>query len=179
MLELNKVQLVGRLTKDPDCRTVGNANVPLAELRLAADRQWTNKNTGEKEKEVLFVTVKVWNKLAEYAGSWLKKGAGIYVEGRLSLETWKDKQTGQDRERLVILGGTIKFAESKADAERRMSGGAGATDSGYSDGYEAPSGPARQTSAAPTRSHGTGVNRDEAGQARAMQSAKLNEDLPF
>lgn len=118
MLELNKAQLVGRLTKDPETRTL-NSGAVVCEMRLASDRSWMNKNTGEREKETLFITVKAWAKLAEFCQQYMRKGSGVYVEGRLVLETWKDKSTGQERERISILAEAVRWAESKADVERR------------------------------------------------------------
>jgi single-strand DNA-binding protein len=92
MPNFNKVFLMGNLTKDPELRyTAGGAAV--CNLRMAINRKYKGKDGGEKE-DVCFVTVVVWNKSAESAGQFLKKGAPLFVEGRLQSRTWEtdDKQ---------------------------------------------------------------------------------------
>ena len=92
MPNFNKVFLMGNLTKDPELRyTAGGAAV--CNLRMAINRKYKGKDGGEKE-DVCFVTVVVWNKSAEAAGEHLKKGAPLFVEGRLQSRTWEtdDKQ---------------------------------------------------------------------------------------
>lgn len=141
MIELNKVMLMARLTRDPETRYLPSGS-GVCEMRVAADRSWVDRNSGERHKETLFITVKAWAKLAEFCQQYMRKGSGVYIEGRLQMETWKDKQTGQDRERISILADRVQFGETKAEAEARMSragGGATGGHGGYDPGdYDAP-----------------------------------------
>ena len=94
MSSFNKVILVGNLTRDPQVRfTPGGTAV--AELGLAVNRYWFDKATNAKKEETTFVDVTLWGRDAEVAGEYLTKGRPVLIEGRLHLDTWDDKQTGQ------------------------------------------------------------------------------------
>lgn len=113
MSSVNRVILIGNLTRDPDLRTIGSgANV--CDLGLALNRSWTD-NQGQKQDEVTFVDITLWGKNAENAGKFLSKGRSVYVEGRLQLDTWKDNQTGQDRSKLRVVGERIQFLGGASD----------------------------------------------------------------
>jgi single-strand DNA-binding protein len=103
---VNKVILIGHLGADPEIRyTQGGA--PVANLRLATNESWTNKN-GQKEERTEWHRVVVWGKLAELAGQYLTKGRQVYVEGRLQTRSWDDKD-GQKKYSTEIVGQTIQF----------------------------------------------------------------------
>lgn len=123
MLELNKVLLTGRLTRDPEYRstTTGRA---VARFTLAVNRRWYNRETGSQQEETTFVDVDVWERSAEFVKNYLRKGSGVFVEGRLKQDNWQDKETGQNRSKLGIVAERVQFAESRAEAER-SSGGSG------------------------------------------------------
>ncbi len=87
---LNKVQLIGNLTRDPELRYTPNGNA-VCSFSLATNRYWTTDN-GEKREEADFHRIVAWNKLAELCSQFLTKGRKVYVEGRLSTRSW----TGQD-----------------------------------------------------------------------------------
>lgn len=87
---LNKVQLIGNLTRDPELRYTPNGNA-VCSFSLATNRNWTT-DSGEKREEADFHRIIAWNKLAELCSQFLVKGRKIYVEGRLSTRSW----TGQD-----------------------------------------------------------------------------------
>jgi|SRR5579859_3161640 len=87
---LNKVQLIGNLTRDPELRYTPNGNA-VCTFGLATNRTWTT-DSGEKREEVDFHRIVAWNKLAELCSQFLTKGRKVYVEGRLSTRNW----TGQD-----------------------------------------------------------------------------------
>lgn len=89
-MDLNRATLIGRLTRDPEVRTTP-AGKSVASVSVATGRAWTDNN-GQKQKESEFHNVVMWGKLAEVAGQYLRKGAKMYVEGRLKTRDW----TGQD-----------------------------------------------------------------------------------
>jgi single-strand DNA-binding protein len=107
MAALNKVMLIGNLTRDPELRHTAKGT-GVAELSLAINRTWTN-DQGEKQEEVTFVEVTFWGRTAESAGTYLRKGAPVYVEGRLRFETWDDKETGKKRSKLRVVGEVLQF----------------------------------------------------------------------
>src|SRR5579859_5239286 len=110
MASFNKVVLVGNLTRDPELRYTPKGTA-IAKLGLAVNRVWTNES-GEKKEEVTFVDVDVFGRTAENVGQYMRKGRPILVEGRLRLEQWDDKQTGQKRRRLGVVAETVQFLGS-------------------------------------------------------------------
>ena len=91
MASYNKVFLLGNLTRDPEVRYTPKGSA-VADLGIAVNRQYT-LDTGEKREEVTFVDVTFWGRTAEIAGEYLKKGRSVFIEGRLQLDTWDDKQS--------------------------------------------------------------------------------------
>ena len=106
MASLNKVFLIGNLTKDPDLRYTA-AGSAVADLRLAVSRIFMTKN-GEKKEEVCFVSIVVWGKQAESCGTYLKKGAPVFIEGRLQLDSWETTE-GEKRNRLRVQAERVQF----------------------------------------------------------------------
>jgi len=102
MASYNKVFLLGNLTRDPEVRYTPKGSA-VADLGIAVNRQYTLDN-GEKREEVTFVDVTLWGRQAEVAGEYLKKGRSVFIEGRLQLDTWDDKQSGQKRSKLKVIG---------------------------------------------------------------------------
>lgn len=129
MASLNKVMLIGNVTRDPEIRYTPKGTA-LVELGLAVNRRYTAEN-GEKREEVTFVDVTMWGKTAELAEQYLKKGRPVYIEGRLQLDTWDDKQTGQKRSKIRVVCEEMQFLGS------REGGGGGAPQQGGGD-YEEP-----------------------------------------
>lgn len=111
MANVNKVILVGTLTRDPEIKYTPKGSA-VAELGLAINRHYST-DSGEKREEVTFVDVTLWGKTAELAGQYLNKGRQVYIEGRLQLDTWEDKQTGQKRSKLRVVGEAMQFIGSK------------------------------------------------------------------
>ena len=107
MASFNKVILVGNLTRDPEVRYTPKGSA-VADIGLAINRNYTLDN-GEKREEVTFVDVTLWARLAEIAGEYLKKGRPVLIEGRLQLDSWDDKQSGQKRSRLTVIGETMQL----------------------------------------------------------------------
>lgn len=106
MPDLNKVFLVGNLTKDPEIRFVPSGQA-VANLRLAINRKYKAGN-GERKEEVTYVGVEVWGKSAEACGEYLKKGSSLLVEGRLKLKEWA-AQDGQKRSMLEVVSDRVQF----------------------------------------------------------------------
>ena len=114
MASFNKVILLGNLTRDPEVRYTPKGTA-VADLGLAVNRNYTAEN-GEKREEVTFVDVTFWGRTAEVAGEYLKKGRPVFVEGRLQLDSWDDKQSGQKRSKLKVIGETMQMLGSPRGA---------------------------------------------------------------
>ena len=108
MASLNKVMMIGRLTKDPELRYLPNGT-PKAELRLATSREWTGRD-GEKQKQTCYIDVVVWSRQAEIAKQWLRKGRQVFVEGRLDFQEWEGKD-GQKRSKHQIVAEALQFLD--------------------------------------------------------------------
>jgi single-strand DNA-binding protein len=111
MASFNKVILLGNLTRDPEVRYTPKGSA-VCDLGLAVNRNYTLDN-GEKREEVTFVDVVLWARLAEIAGEYLKKGRPVFIEGRLQMDSWDDKQTGQKRTKLRVVGETMQLIGSR------------------------------------------------------------------
>lgn len=107
MPSLNTVLLIGNLTRDPEVKYT-NSGKAIADIGLAINRKYTDGN-GERKEDVTFVDVKLWGKLADLAGQYLKKGRPVFIEGRLQTESWEDKQTGQKRSKMIVVGEQMQF----------------------------------------------------------------------
>ncbi len=147
MASFNKVILLGNLTRDPEVRYTPKGSA-VCDLGLAVNRQYSLDN-GEKREEVTYVDVVLWARLAEIAGEYLKKGRPVFIEGRLQLDTWDDKQSGQKRSKLRVVGETMQLLGSRpasgGDAEEGMSSGnAGRSASGSRASAPPPKSPASE-----------------------------------
>jgi single-strand DNA-binding protein len=107
MASFNKVILVGNLTRDPELRYTPNGKA-IAKIGLAVNRAWTTES-GEKKEEVTFVDIDVFGRTAENVGQYMRKGSPILIEGRLRLDQWDDKQTGQKRSKLGVVAEIVQF----------------------------------------------------------------------
>ena len=107
MASYNKVLLMGNLTRDPEVRYTPKGTA-IATLGLAVNRRWTTE-TGEQKEEVTFVDVEVWGRQAETVGQYLSKGKPIFVEGRLRLDSWEDKESGQKKSKLKVVCERFQF----------------------------------------------------------------------
>jgi single-strand DNA-binding protein len=116
MASLNRVLLIGNLTRDPEIRYTPKGT-PVVEIGLAVNRFVGGGEESERREETTFVDVTLWNRQAELAEQYLKKGRSVFIEGRLQLDTWDDKQTGQKRSKLRVVGENIQFLGTRADAE--------------------------------------------------------------
>lgn len=115
----NKVILVGRLTRDVELRYLPSGSA-VAQFSLATSRNWTDKNSGEKKEETMFIDIKTFGRSAEIANQYLKKGNRVLVEGRLVLERWTD-QNGQNRSKHVIQADSVNFMETRSESQNSAS----------------------------------------------------------
>lgn len=124
MASFNKVILLGNLTRDPEVRYTPKGTA-VTELGMAVNRVYTAEN-GEKREETTFVDVTLWGRTAEIAGEYLKKGRPVFIEGRLQLDTWDDKQSGQKRSKLKVVGEGLQLLGGRPGG----GGGAGGDEEG-------------------------------------------------
>lgn len=145
MASFNKVILMGNVTRDPEVRyTTGGSAV--TEIGLAVNRFWTDRNTNERKEETTFVDVTLWGRTAEIAGEYLAKGRPVMIEGRLQLDQWDDKETGQKRSKLRVVGESMQLLGSRSDGAAPPSGGSNRP---HFDSAPAAAAPASTAAAAP------------------------------
>ena len=122
MADLNKVFLIGNLTRDPEMRQVSD-RASVTKLGLATNRRFTTRS-GEERDETCFVDIEVWGRQAEACNQYLRKGAPAFVEGRLTLDQWED-QNGQRRSKLYVRADRVQFLGSPSrDSGFQEQGGA-------------------------------------------------------
>ncbi|OGE88265.1 MAG: hypothetical protein A3J07_00515 [Candidatus Doudnabacteria bacterium RIFCSPLOWO2_02_FULL_49_13] len=129
-MDLNKVMIIGRLTRDPEVRTTPNgANV--VSFSVATSFNWTDKNDGQKKEQTEFHNVVAWRKLADIIGQYLKKGSQVYLEGRLQTRSWegqdgkKNYRTEIVADNMIMLGRPGQGSRSEADLPAGTSAKAG------------------------------------------------------
>ncbi len=149
MASFNKVILMGNLTRDPELRYTSGGTA-IAKLGLAVNRVWRDAE-GQQKEETTFVDIDAFGKQAETLGQYMQKGRPILVEGRLKLDQWEDKNTGQNRSRLGVVLERFSF----------VGGGGGQADGG--------GGSAPQQSAPPPSEPADGPPVDGPG----------DDDVPF
>jgi len=157
MASINKVILIGNLGRDPEVKYGANGNA-VCSLSLATTRQWKDQ-AGEKKEETEWHRVVLYQRLAEVAGEYTKKGSSLYIEGRLKTRKWTDKD-GVEKYTTEIIGEEMKLL---GDGGGRKSGG----DAEYS----------RQREAAPNRS---ATNRTTTANKPTNPSFDdIDDDIPF
>lgn len=154
MASVNKVILIGNLTRDPELRYTPK-NTAVADVGIAVNRRY--RVDDEWREEPTYVDVTVWGSQAENASKYLSKGRQVYIEGRLQMDTWEDKNTGQKRSRLRVVAETVQFLGNRGEGG---SGGGG--------GSAAP--PRQETSPGPMA--------PPAGKAPSLDDEE-SDDIPF
>ena len=150
---VNKVIIIGNLGQDPEVRYMPNGNA-VANITVATSETWKDKNTGENQERTEWHRVVLFRRLAEIAGEYLKKGAKVYLEGKLQTRKWQD-QSGQDRYTTEIVADQLQMLDSRGGGS-----GGGFGDSG---GSRAP---------APQQKSAGGGDPGFAG-------SDLDDDIPF
>jgi single-strand DNA-binding protein len=143
-MSLNRIVLIGRLTRDPEMRYTPQG-VAVATMRIAVDR-FSKNDQGEYETD--FFDVVAWRRSAEFASNYLKKGRLISVEGRLQSRTWVDQPTGQKRTAYEIVADNIQGLDKRSDAEPSSDTEMGGAQDGRG-GAQARPAPVRQPAGAP------------------------------
>lgn len=107
MSSFNKIILIGNLTRDPELRYTPKGSA-IAKIGIAVNRIWKSES-GEKKEEVTFVDIDAFGRTAENCAQYVKKGSLILIEGRLKLDQWDDKATGQKRSKLGVVAESVQF----------------------------------------------------------------------
>ncbi|HVL00328.1 MAG TPA: single-stranded DNA-binding protein, partial [Dongiaceae bacterium] len=126
---VNKVILVGNLGQDPETRYLPSGGA-VTNVTLATSETWKDKNSGQMQERTEWHRVVFFNKLAEIAGEYLKKGSKIYIEGALRTRKWQD-QSGNDRYTTEIVAGEMQMLDSRGGAGGANAGGGGGGFEGY------------------------------------------------
>ena len=168
MASVNKVIIVGNLGRDPETRyaTSGSA---ICNITVATSRQWKDKTSGEKKEETEWHRVVFYDRLAEIAGEYLKKGRPVYVEGRLKTRKWQDKE-GVDRYTTEIVAEEMQLLGSR---EGGGGGGGGAGDVEF--GSAGGGGAARSGGAGA----GAAAKSSSGGAAAKPKTDDFDDDIPF
>ncbi|MCC6302548.1 MAG: single-stranded DNA-binding protein [Gammaproteobacteria bacterium] len=148
---VNKVILIGNLGKDPEVRYMPSGGA-VANVTLATSESWKDKQSGEKQERTEWHTVVFYNRLAEIAGEYLKKGSKVYVEGSLRTRKWQDKNSGADRYTTEIIASEMQMLDGR---------GGGGGGEGYGGG-------AGQSQSAPAAREQVAAGADD-----------FDDDIPF
>ena len=143
---LNRIILMGRLTRDPELRHTGSGT-PVASFSLAVERDFRDKTTGQRATD--FIDVVAWRQTGEFVSKFFQKGSMAVVEGRLQMRDWQDRD-GNKRRSAEVVADNVYFGSSRRDGEAQGNSYSGYGDSGYAP--SAPSGytpPAGQGTSAP------------------------------
>lgn len=167
MPNLNKVMLMGNLTRDPEVRYTPKGTA-VTDIGMAVNRTYT-LDDGERREDTTFVDITFWGRQAEVLGEYMKKGRPLFVEGRLNLDTWEDKNTGQQRSRLKVVGENFQFLGGRSDSDGGGGGGGGGD---YSGGGGSPS-----HGGAPQSSGGSSAPSQAPQQGDAVDEE--DDDIPF
>ena len=157
MASVNKVILVGNCTRDPEVRYTPKGTA-VTDLGLAMNRYYSSDG-GEKREETTFVDVTLWGRQAEVAGEYLKKGRPVYIEGRLQMDSWDDKNSGQKRTKLKVVGEQMQLLGG-----REGGGGGGSSQQGNT------------TDSAPPQQEQQGGGGNDGAQ---FTSGDDDDDIPF
>lgn len=161
--DLNKVMLIGNLTRDPEVKTTPNGQ-QVANFGVATNRQWKNQ-AGETQEQVEFHNIVVWGKLADICGQYLAKGRRAYFEGRLQTQQW-EAQDGSKRSRTEVVADDMILLDSRRDS----AGGGAAPQAAGTD----------QTPAAPSEAEDSQAPAESKpdDKKKAADEASL-DDIPF
>lgn len=158
----NKVILLGNLTRDIELRHTAN-NQAVATIGIAVNRRWKSPE-GEQREEVTFVDCEAWGRTAEVMSQYLSKGRPVFIEGRLKLDTWQDKESGQNRSKLKVVIEGFQFVDTRGGG-----GGGGGGEEG---------GPAVNTRPAASRPAPAGAGKPQA-EEWGGKGPMGEDDIPF
>jgi single-strand DNA-binding protein len=164
MASVNKVIIIGNLGRDPEVRYTPNGSA-VCNVSVATTRTWKNKESGDKNEETEWHRVVFYDRLAEIAGEYLKKGRSVYVEGRLKTRKWQDKD-GVEKFTTEIIAEEMKMLGG-----REGMGGGAADDSGGGSGYAERPAPASRPAG------GGGAAKPAAKSSTGFDN--MDDDIPF
>ena len=167
MASVNKVILIGNLGKDPEVRYMPSGSA-ICNITVATSRQWKDKTSGERQEETEWHRVALFDRLAEIAGEYLKKGRSVYIEGRLKTRKWTDKD-GVDKYTTEVIADQMQLLGSREG----MGGGAPSDEGGHGGGDR----PAR-SAPAPRAPAGRPASRP-APAPSATGFEDMDDDIPF
>ncbi|MEW6099382.1 MAG: single-stranded DNA-binding protein [Pseudomonadota bacterium] len=167
MASVNKVILIGNLGRDPEVRYTPNGSA-VCNISLATTRNWKNRDTGERQEETEWHRVVFYDRLAEIAGEYLKKGRSVYVEGRLKTRKWQG-QDGKDNYTTEIIAEQMQLLGSREG----MGSGAAGDEGGYSREPHEGGGAGRSAPAAASRPAGKPAPKSSTG------FDDMDDDIPF
>lgn len=170
MPNLNKVQLMGNITRDPEVRYTPKGTA-VTDISLAINRSFSGDD-GERREETTFVEITFWGRQAEVIGEYMRKGRPLYVEGRLQLDTWEDKTSGQQRSRLKVVGENFQFLGSRDDGGGPRGGGSAPQQDG---GHE----PRGGYQSAPSRSAAPASPPQQQSPSYGEGPIEDDDDIPF
>jgi single-strand DNA-binding protein len=163
MANLNKVMIIGNVTRDPEIKYTPKGSA-VVDIGIAVNRTFTPEG-GERREETTYIDVTLWGRTAETAAEYCKKGRSVYVEGRLQLDSWEDKTSGQKRSKLRVVGENYQLLDRRPGG----SGGAGGSGGGDEEYSERPA--RREPSSA-----GGGFSK---GSNTSPQPPIEEDDIPF
>ena len=171
MASLNKVQIIGNLGRDPEVRYTPNGNA-VCNVSVASTRQWKNKESGEKQEETEWHRVVFYDRLAEIAGEYLKKGRSVYVEGRLKTRKWTDKE-GKEQYTTEIVATEMQMLGGREGM------GGGASDDRGGEEYAGGGGGSGAPQRAPAPASRPAPASKPAPKPSATGFDNMDDDIPF
>ncbi len=171
MASVNKVIIVGNLGKDPEVRYMPSGSA-ICNANIATTRTWKNKESGDKNEETEWHRVVFFDRQAEVAGEYLKKGSSVYVEGRLKTRKWTDKE-GVERYTTEIVAEVMQLLGSRQGAGGGASGGSSEEEGG---GYTERSAPQRP---APASRPAASAPASRPAPKSATGFDNMDDDIPF
>ncbi|MBR2964614.1 MAG: single-stranded DNA-binding protein [Lentisphaeria bacterium] len=137
MASLNKVLLIGNLTRDPELRYLTGGNSAVCEFGIAINRRFMQAS-GQEKDETCFLEIVVWGKQAETCSRFLQKGSTVFIEGRLVYDQWTEKDTQKKRSRVRVTAERVQFLSGRRDDQGGMPGEMPPEDDGYQPQQRAP-----------------------------------------
>ncbi|MBT6319040.1 MAG: single-stranded DNA-binding protein [Porticoccaceae bacterium] len=166
---VNKVIIVGNCGQDPETRFMPSGGA-VTNLSLATSESWKDKNTGDQQERTEWHRVVFFNRLAEIAGEYVKKGSKLYIEGSLRTRKWQG-QDGQDRYTTEIVASEMQMLDSR--------GGQQSGDYDQSQGSYQQSAPQAQQQSAPQQQQSAPQQSAPQQSAPQQQGGPFDDDIPF
>ena len=168
---VNKVILIGNLGADPEVRSTTSGS-QVASLRIATSETWNDRQTGERTERTEWHRVTLYGRLGEIAGQYLRKGAKVYLEGRLQTRKWQDKD-GNDRYTTEVVANEMQMLDGRSEGGARGAGGHG--DEGSDWGGTA----SRPASGQPRRSAQDDWDQSTGSGSAGGLNGDIDDDIPF